>query len=50
VFEQIQQQLLPQGYLGRCGQIVDAALVQAPVQRNKRKEAQTGKEGTMPLG
>src|SRR5476651_1092215 len=39
VFEQVQQQLLSQGYLARCGQIVDASLVQAPVQRNKREEA-----------
>lgn len=39
VFEQVQQQLLLQGYLARCGQIVDASLVQAPIQRNKREEA-----------
>ena len=50
VFEQAQQQLLSQSYLARCGQIVDASLVQAPVQRNKREEAKTVKEGTMPLG
>ncbi len=50
VFEQVQQQLLSQGYLARCGQIVDASLVQAPIQRNKREEAGTVKEGTMPLG
>ena len=49
VFEQVQQQLLAQGYLARCGQIVDASLVQAPIQRNKREEAETVKEGTMPL-
>jgi IS5 family transposase len=49
VFEQ-DQQLLSQGYLARCGQIVDASLVQAPVQHNKRDEAETVKEGTMPLG
>lgn len=35
--------------MARCGQIVDASLVQAPVQRNKRDEADTVKEGTMPL-
>ena len=45
VFEQIQQQLLSQGDLARCGQIVDASLVQAPIQRDKREEAET-----MPLG
>jgi IS5 family transposase len=35
---------------GTCGQIVDASLVQPPVQRYKREEADTVKEGTMPLG
>ena len=49
VFDQVQQQLQQHGYLARCGQIVDASLVQAPVQRNKREEAETVKEGTMPL-
>ena len=50
VFEQVQQQLQQHGYMARCGQIIDASLVQAPVQRNKREEADTVKEGTMPLG
>lgn len=50
VFDQVQQQLQRHGYLARCGQIVDASLVQAPVQRNKREEADTVKEGTMPVG
>jgi IS5 family transposase len=49
VFEQVQQQLLAPGYLARCSQIVDASLVQAPVQRNKREEAEAVKDGTMPL-
>ena len=49
VFEQVQQQLQKHGYMARCGQIVDASLVQAPIQRNKRDEADTVKEGTMPL-
>ncbi len=49
VFEQVQQQLLSQGYLARCGQIVDASLVQPPTQRNKREEAETVKQGAMPL-
>jgi IS5 family transposase len=49
LFDQVQQQLLAHGYLARCGQIVDASLVQAPVQRNKREEADTVKEGTMPI-
>jgi IS5 family transposase len=33
LFDQVQQQLLAHGYLARCGQIIDASLVQAPVQR-----------------
>ena len=45
----MQQQLLAHGYLTRCGQITDTSLVQAPVQRNKRDEAETVKEGTMPI-
>ena len=45
----MQQQLLAHGYLARCGQIIDASLVQAPVQRNKREEADIVKEGTMPI-
>jgi IS5 family transposase len=45
----VQQQLLAHGYLARCGQIIDASLVQAPVQRNKRGEAETVKESTMPI-
>lgn len=49
LFDQVQQQLLAQGYLVRCGQIIDASLVQTPVQRNKREEAETIKEGTMPI-
>jgi IS5 family transposase len=41
--------LLAHGYLARHGQIIDASLVQAPVQRNKREEAHTVKEGIMPI-
>jgi IS5 family transposase len=50
VFEQVQQQLHQHGYIARCGQIVDVSLVHAPVQRNKREEAETVKEGAMPVG
>lgn len=35
IFGQVQQQLARQDYIARCGQIVDASLVQAPIQRNK---------------
>lgn len=50
VFEQVQQQLQQHGYMARCGQIIDASLVQAPVQRTKRDEAEIVKQGIMPLG
>lgn len=43
----MQQQLLAHGYLARCGQIIDASLVQAPAQRNKREEAEPVKDGTI---
>ena len=49
IFEQVQQQLSRQGYMARCGQIIDASLVKAPIQRNKREEAELVKDGTMPL-
>ena len=49
VYEQVQQPLQQHGYVARCGQIVDASLLQAPVQRNKREEADTVGEGMMPL-
>lgn len=49
LFEAVQQQLLKHGYLARCGQIIDASIVPAPIQRNKREEAQTVKEGSMPV-
>jgi transposase, IS5 family len=48
LFDQVQQQLLANGYLARCGQIIDASLVQAPVQRNKREEAEIVKQSAMP--
>jgi len=46
LFDQMQQQLLAHGYLTRCGQNIDASLMQAPVQRNKHEEAEIVKEGT----
>lgn len=50
IFEQVQQQLQQHGYMGRCGQIVDASLVYAPVHRNKREEADTVKMAQCQLG
>ena len=49
IFEQVQHQLQQHGYMAPCGQIIDASLVQAPAQRNKREEADTVKEYTMLL-
>lgn len=49
LFDQVQQQLLAHVYLAPCGQVIDASLVQAPVQRNQREEADTVKEGTKPF-
>jgi IS5 family transposase len=43
IFNHVQQQLLPHGYLARCGQNVDAPLVQAPVQRRKRSRDRQGR-------
>ncbi|MBJ7309584.1 hypothetical protein ACFOLJ_18975 [Rugamonas sp. CCM 8940] len=50
MFEQVQQQLQQYGYMARCGQIVDASLVQAPVQRNKREEVETVKNAVLLCG
>lgn len=44
LFDEVQQQLRAQGYLARCGQIIDAS----PVQRNKRKAAEIVKQSIMP--
>jgi IS5 family transposase len=41
VLEQVQQQLQKHDYMARCGQIVDASLVPASLQLNKRDEADT---------
>jgi len=49
IFAQVQQPLQQHGYLARCGQIIDASLVQAPIQRSRRQEADVVKEGSMPL-
>ena len=49
LFDQVRPQLLAHGYLARCGQIIDASLARAPVQRNKREEAETVKQGSMPI-
>lgn len=48
VFERVQQQFWQHGYMVRCGWIVDASLVQAQAQRNKRKDADVPKDTNIP--
>lgn len=44
----MQQQLARQGYTARCVHIVNGSLVQEPIQRNNREEAEAVKQGSMP--
>jgi IS5 family transposase len=48
LFEQFSSQLNNAGYLARKGQIIDASLVPAPIQRNSREENGKIKEGDAP--
>lgn len=48
LFEQFSLQLNQAGYIARKGQIVDASIIPAPVQRNKREENAQIKEGEIP--
>ena len=48
IFDEVNRQLQAQGYLARCGQIVDATLVQVPIQRNRRDENEQIKQGETP--
>lgn len=50
LFEQFAGQLAGLGYRARKGQLVDATLVPAPVQRNTREENARIKEGKPPAG
>ncbi|QNM98595.1 IS5 family transposase [Chitinimonas koreensis] len=50
IFDEVNRQLQAQGYLARCGQIVDATLVQVPIQRNRRDENEQIKRGDTPAG
>ena len=50
LFEQFAGQLEALGYRARKGQMVDATLVPAPVQRNTREENACIKEGKTPAG
>lgn len=48
VFEEVNRQLQAEGYLARCGQIIDATLVPVPLQRNGREENALIKQGGTP--
>ena len=48
LFQAVDAQLLRQGYLARCGQIVDATLVPAPIQRLSSKDKEQLAQGKTP--
>lgn len=48
LFEQFSWQLNKAGYIARKGQIIDASIIPAPIQRNTRKENKQIKEGDVP--
>lgn len=48
LFDEVNRQLQAQGYLARCGQIIDATLVPVPIQRNGRHENAQIKQGETP--
>ena|SRR5690554_6829235 len=48
IFQAMNRQLERKGYIARCGQLIDATVVQAPIQRNSRKENEQIKEGKVP--
>lgn len=48
LFEQFSRQLNTAGYTARKGQIIDATVVAVPVQRNKKDENKTIKDGEVP--
>lgn len=50
VFEQLGQQLEEKGLIMNSGSLVDASIVDAPVQRNKREENEQIKKGVKPEG
>ena len=48
LFNAFSQQLQAAGYLARGGQMIDASIVKAPVQHNRRKENAQIKQGEIP--
>jgi IS5 family transposase len=49
LFEAVNRELDKQGYIARCGQIIDAPLVQAPRQHLKKCEKELVKQEAMPI-
>jgi len=49
IFEEFQHQLHRYGYIPRGGQIVDASLIPAPVQRNTKEENRIIKSNAIPI-
>ena len=48
IFQAMKRQLERKGYIARCGQLIDATVVQAPTQRNTRQENEQIKAGKVP--
>jgi len=48
LFDEFSKQIKQAGFLARKGQIVDASIIPAPIQRNKRKENEEIKSGDTP--
>ena len=48
LFDELSKQLNKAGYVARKGQIVDASIIPAPVQRNTREENSKVKQGDVP--
>lgn len=48
LFNAIDIQIQQAGYIARCGQLIDATLIKAPIQRNRKKDNQSIKDGNVP--
>jgi len=48
IFEAVQRQLWRNGYTARCGQIVDASIIEAPRQHFDAEEREVMEQGATP--
>lgn len=48
LFDAIDVQIQQAGYIARCGQIIDATIIKAPIQRNSRTDNALIKQGGIP--